>query len=348
MIKLGIAGLGKMGKLHYKNAMINDDVDIVAVSDMRKSNLKIIENNGVKKYSDYKDMVNTENLDAIIISLPNFLKKESILLSAENDFAIFVDKPLARNFTEAEEILSKIRKNGTQITVGVNYRYFKSMQKVKDAVDNGYIGEVVLTSSELVMDGPFSHPLIPTPVADWWLDKELSGGGVLLDLGYHLLDLLLWVLGDLEVEYSALKYRYNLSIEDAATLVLSSRNGVRSSLNVGWFSKMLFPNFNFRVNMHGTVGYISTDHYAPKNMYVHAVKEGMKNFLRRITARRIDYLSYTYYYSSFVDVLNDFIDNVKKGTNSPVDLIDQLSVMKILDDAYKMNGVTKTDQGNTE
>jgi predicted dehydrogenase len=340
LINVGIAGLGKMGKLHYMNAIRNDDVNVVAVADLRKSNLSVVEKSKIKKYVDYKEMIEKENLDAIILSLPNFLKKEGILNCAEKDLAIFVDKPLCRNFKEADEVVREISEKNLELMVGVNYRYFDCVEKVKHIVEEGNIGDVVLGTSELIMDGPFSHPLVPAPVAEWWFDKERSGGGALLDLGYHLLDLLQWFFGGLEVEFSALKYRYNLDIEDAATVVLKSREGVRCTLNVGWFSKMLFPNFNFRLNFHGTVGYVSTDDYTPSNLYIHAMKEGLKNFFKRLMFQKPDYLSYTYYYSSFTRILSQFFDSVENGFESPVNLDDQLSILKCIDDVYNKGGVS--------
>jgi len=63
------------------------------------------------------------------------------------------------------------------------------VQNVKKMFDEGRVGDVVLATSELIMDGPFSHPLVPKPVPEWWFDKEKTGGGALLDLGYHLVDL---------------------------------------------------------------------------------------------------------------------------------------------------------------
>ncbi len=334
MINLGIAGLGKMGKLHFQNSIRNKKIKLVAIADLKKSNLRIADNAKINKYTDYKTMIESEKLDAIIISLPNFLKKEGIFYSSENNLSILVDKPLCRNLSEAQEIIKTVRKKHIQLTVGVNYRYFKNVKKVRKIIENGNIGDVVIANSELIMDGPFSHPIVPAPVADWWFNKELSGGGVLMDLGYHLIDLLTWTLGKMEVEYSKFMYRYNLPVEDAATLVLKTKSGIRCTVNVGWFSKMIFPNFNFRINFHGTVGYTSTDHFAPRNMYVNAMKAGMKNIVRKISGRSPEILSYTYYYASFYEILDEFISSLLSDKENPIPLEDQLHVLKILDAAY--------------
>jgi len=317
------------------------EVKVVAVADKNKGNRKDAEKYHVETYDDYTKLVDSEELDAVIISLPNFLKRESIFYASEKDFAIFVDKPLARNLAEAQEIVRKVRAENIRLMVGVNYRYFDSVQKVKEILDEGRVGDVVIATSELIMDGPFSHPLVPKPVPGWWFDKEKAGGGALLDLGYHLIDVFNWMFGDLEMEFSTLDYRFGLPIEDGATVVLRSlKTGVRFIVNAGWFSKMIFPNFNFRINLHGTVGYVSTDQFAPRNLYFHAIKEGALNLLRRAVRRKIRYLSYTYYYASFAEVLEQFLESIRNDVQFPVLLEEQLAVMKTIDNIYRLNGVS--------
>ncbi len=328
-------GLGRMGKLHFLNALHMNDVKVVAVADKNKRNRKVAEEHHVKAYDDYEQLVDSKELDAVIISLPNFLKRESIFYAAEKGLDIFVDKPLARNLSEAQEIVRKVNAENVRLMVGVNYRYFDSVQKVKKILDEGRVGDVVIATSELIMDGPFSHPLVPKPVPEWWFDKEKAGGGALLDLGYHLIDIFNWMFGDLEIEFSTLGYRFGLPIEDSATVVMkSTKNGVSGIVNAGWFSKMIFPNFNFRINLNGTVGYVSTDHFAPRNLYLHAIKEASLNLFRRAAGKRVHYLSYTYYYASFFKVLNQFFEAIREDTSISVSLESQLEVIKAIETVY--------------
>jgi predicted dehydrogenase len=324
-----------MGKLHLLNALRINDVNVVAAADKSGKNRKTAEKYHVKTYDDYSKLLDAEKLDAVIISLPNFLKKEGVFHAAENGLNIFLDKPLSRDFAEAQEIVQKVQKEKVVLMVGVNYRYFDCVQKLKNVLDEGRVGDVVIATSELVLNGPFSHPLVPTPVADWWLSKEMAGGGALLDLGYHLIDILLWMFGDLHVAYSSLGHRLNLPVEDAGTVVLKSENTAATYvLNVGWFSKSIFPAFNFRINVHGTGGYDSTERYTPRDMRVHAIKEGSLNLLRKLSRRRLHYLSYTYFYSSFYTILELFFETVRQGVEPPISLGSQLDVMRIIDSIY--------------
>ena len=340
MLRVGVIGLGRMGKLNLMNALRMKEVNVVAVADKSETKLKSVKKYRVKTYDDYCKLIDAEKLDAVIVSLPNFLKKESVIYASEKGLDIFIDKPLCRNLAEAQEIVRKVEKENIRLMVGANYRYFDSVQKLKNNLEDGKVGDVVVATSELIMNGPFSHPLVPIPVPDWWLNKEESGGGALLDLGYHLIDLLNWMFGDLHMTYSSLGYRFNLPLEDTATVVLESgKASTKCVVNVGWFSKMIFPDFNFRVNVHGTVGYDSTDLYAPNNLRIHAVKEAALNFFRKMLRRKVQYLSYTYYYSSFYRVLELFFEKMKEGADSPISLEEQMEVVRIIDGIYRHNGV---------
>ncbi len=340
MLKVGVIGIGHMGKLHLLNALRINGINIVAVADKSERNRNSAERYHVKTYDDYSKLIDAEELDAVIISLPNFLKKESVFCAAENKLDIFLDKPLSRNFAEAQEIVQKVKKENVRLMVGANYRYFDCVQKLKNNLDDGRIGDVAIATSELILNGPISHSLVPTPIPEWWFDKKMSGGGALLDLGYHLIDLLSWMFGDLQVTHSNLGYGLNLPVEDKSTVVLESKNKSTTCIvNVGWFAKSIFPDFNFRINLHGTAGYDSTEHYVPRNLRVYAVKEGALNFFRKVLRKKMHYLSYTYYYYSFYRILDLFFESLKQGTELPISPEEELGVIRTIDSVYKQNGV---------
>ncbi len=337
--RIGFVGLGHMGQLHMQNALRIDGVKVVAAADKDKKSRAYAERFHVKTYDDYTKLIDSEQLDAVVVSLPNFLKKDGVFYAAEKGLDIFLDKPVSRGLAEAEAIIQKAQTSGVRLMVGVNYRYFPCVQRLKTKLDSGELGDTVIATSELVLNGPISHGAVPVPVPEWWLNKDLAGGGALLDLGYHLVDLLTWMLGDFDVSFSSLGHKLNLPVEDAGTVVLKSKTCDLSCIvNVGWFSKSIFPDFNFRLNLHGTVGFDSTDHYIPLNARMNAVKEGVKNLARRLVFQKPSYLTYTYYYSSFYTIMNLFFDSLRTGSDFPISLQQQLDVIRIIDSAYKLNG----------
>jgi len=338
MIKVGIIGLGHMGLLHLRNSRFIEGIKVVAAADKSKKALTEAKGYGVRNlFKDYKDLLEVPDLNAVIISLPNFLHMKSIVEAAEKGLHIFVEKPLARNTPECEVIKRVVQRNTVKLVVGHNYRYFNHVQKLKNEFDKGTIGDVEIANLEHFVNGPFAHPLEPVPVHDWWLNPELSGGGVLLDQGYHMIDLFRWFFPEPELLYARLGYRYSLDLEDSAIIMLKSkRTSTIGIISVGWFQKMVFPQFNFRINLHGTARFLSTDHFAPKNLYFHAGKEALKNILFKMMGRKINPLSYTYYYSSYFKELQHFFESIKGGANpnSLVTVDDGFETIGVIEEAY--------------
>jgi len=349
LLKVGIIGLGHMGLLHFRNTRFIENIKVIAVADKSKKGLLEAKKRGVSNlYTDYKKLLKLADLDAVIICLPNFLHEESIILAAEKGLHVFVEKPLAINVSQCENIKRSVQKNGINLAVGHNYRYFSHVQKLKAEANNGTIGEVEIATMEHFVNGPFAHPREPVPINEWWLNAKLSGGGVLLDQGYHLLDLFRWFFPDPEVIFAHLGYRYGLDVEDSATVVLRSKSDSTVGIvTVGWFQKMVFPQFNFRINLHGTTRYLSTDHFAPKNLYFHAAKEGIKNVLLKMFRRKIDPLSYTYYYSSYFHELYDFFESVISDSKPQVTVDDALEVIRLIQDAYNFANKHPENKKNT-
>jgi predicted dehydrogenase len=323
-----------MGKTHLFNLLKNKNVDLIGIADQSKNNRTFAEKLGIKKiFSDYHDLFKEPDLDAVIISLPNFLKKESVEVAAENSINVLLDKPLARNYTEALEIERIVEKKKIKLMLATNFRYHPHVKKMKEILDNGVIGECKIATLEYINHGPFSHPLNPKPVPEWWFNKDQTGGGALLDLGWHTIDLFNWFFGDSQVEAVKIEKNFNLDVEDSASILLKSKNGVIGVMNVGWFSHIVFPKVDFRIISHGTMGYCNTDELKP-NLYINAIKEGIINLKRRIFLQPINVLTYSYYFSSFNEILKDFLHCLENDIEFPVTLDQQMRVQKIIEDSY--------------
>ena len=186
-----------------------------------------------------------------------------------------------------------------------------------------------------MINGPFSHPAVPKPVPEWWFDPQKTGGGVVHDLGYHLFDFFRYFIGEADVIYSYLDHKLNFEMEDGAIVILKSINSeAKGIINIGWYQKTIFPSFNFRLILHGDSGYLSTEKYIPKNLYVHAVKTGILNFLKKISMRKIVPLSYTYYYASYYKELYEFFSCIKDDTEPSINAYDGLQTVKLIKEVY--------------
>jgi len=243
---------------------------------------------------------------------------------------------MANTAEECREIVKLVEKHCRKFMVGHCVRFIPAVEKMKDSMDKGLIGNLEVATMEEVINGPFAHPRNPAPVSDWWFDPKKSGGGVLLDVGYHMIDLFRFFAGDSEVVFSSLDHKFSLSVEDGAIVILrSSDSSAKGIINVGWYQQTVFPKYNFRVILHGNAGYMSSDALVPRSLYLQAVKEGTKNFLRRISMRKIHPLSYTYYYESFYKELRHFFDCLKNDTEPSISAYDGLETVKLVEEAYQ-------------
>jgi predicted dehydrogenase len=279
---LGIIGLGYMGTLHLKHSLKLLRADHIAVADLSRRALTRARQAGVKKsYTDYERLLRDPSIDAVIIALPTHLHLRSAVQAAEAKKHILLEKPIATNVEEATKIISAARRNSVKLMVGYHLRFNEIFSKQRQLIRNGTLGDVEVASSVFVSSGPFRHRdegQIPVPVPDWWFKKDLTGGGVLMDLGVHLINLLRWYFGEITNIRSHLRHRFNLDFEDGAICLVKFASGTTGVINVGWFSQ----EYRLNVELCGTGGYSNslTLNATPNilSARVHAFATGLAKF----------------------------------------------------------------------
>jgi UDP-N-acetylglucosamine 3-dehydrogenase len=251
-VNLGLVGLGYIGKVHLRHSLALSNAKLVAVADVSKKSLQRARKMGVKStYSDYEQLASNSEVDAVVIALPTHLHKNCALCFAEEGKDIFLEKPLATNPKEGKEILSASDKHGVALMVGYHYRFNPAFRSLKEQLRNGKLGEIQVATATFIGSGPFTHRAegyAPMPVPPWWFDKELTGGGALIDLGSHAINLLRWYLGEIAEIGSYLGHRFNLEPEDYANCVAKFESGPTAFINLGWFSR----GYKVRVELFGT------------------------------------------------------------------------------------------------
>lgn len=339
MVNVAVIGLGRQGMLHLVNASRIEGVHVVSAADASKKSLKKAESLGVKNlYEDYNELLNhSSNIDAVIISLPNFLHFKSIQSSLEAGLNVFAEKPMATTVEECRQIVNMVQKSGRKFMMGHVMRFTEALEKMKQNLDMGMLGNLEVVTLEEIINGPFAHPRNPAPVSDWWFDPKMSGGGALIDIGYHMIDLFRFFSGEGKVVFSSLDHKFSLPVEDGAILVLqSSKSSSKGIVNVGWYQQTTFPRYNFRAILHGAAGYLSSEDLMPRNLYRHAGKVGVKNILRRAVGKKIRPLYYTYHYESFYKELVSFFACIHNDTEPSVTAVDGLKTIELIQEAYQL------------
>ena len=263
--------MGYIGKTHLRNCLNLKSARLVAVSDISKKKLNSAKKMGVKKtFTDYQQLLKDSRVDAVIIALPTHLHGRCSKQAAEAGKDVFLEKPLAPNTAEGKEIVSVIEKNGARLMVGYDLRFNPLFLNLKERIQSGVLGEVQVAYATKIGAGPFfqrAEGSIPRPVPTWWFDKKLTGGGALIDLGSHLINLLRWYFGEITDIKSYLGYRFDLEVEDQATCIAKFTSGTAAVVNVGWFS----IESQLKVELLGTVKHAFVAHN-PQNRIITALQ----------------------------------------------------------------------------
>lgn len=270
-VGLGIIGLGYVGKIHLKHSLKMPNINLIAVSDLSKKALNEVKNSGIKKtFTSYEQLLKESDINAVIIALPTQLHLQCAKHAAEAGKHIFLEKPIARNLEEAKEIVAIAQKNSVKLMMGYPLRFNKSFRELKTRMENGTLGDVEVAYATFISSGPFFHRAeshIPLPVPEWWFNKDLTGGGALIDVGSHIIDLCRWYFGEITSIKSHLGYRFNLGFEDSAICFTKFESGTTAVITAGWF----LQGYQLKIEFFGTVDHAFAQH-RPRNRLLAATQ----------------------------------------------------------------------------
>jgi len=324
IINVGVIGLGRLGQVHAQAYRSLKNVNLYSICDISDRRLsRTAKKYRVKKtYHDYREMLENSKIDAVSLCLPNYLYHPTAIAAAEMGKHIFVEKPLARNSREAEEILKVVKKNNVKCAVGFSLRFDYRFRALKQILLNGSIGKVKSASAGM-FGSPF-HGLVPK----WLFDREKIGGGVLIDLGCHMIDLMRWYFGNPSSIFASLKYLSDLDMEDQATIILDF-NGTNAIIQTGWFT---FGEFFHRVELHGTERIASSFDFADKELQM------TRKLLKASVGKVIENFGNLSYYSGDPRIfreLDHFTKCLRENRDTFTSGKDALASLKIIEAAYE-------------
>lgn len=197
-LRYGLIGAGNNAeRKHLSNYSALSDVEITAICDVNLDRAKkLADKYGIKNiYSDYKEMLNKEKLDLVSVCTPNFLHAEMSIFALLSGANVHCEKPLAINSLQAKKILEARDKSGKKVMIGLNNRFTKEVVFLKKFIDKECLGEIYHAKA-----GWKRRSGIPGR-GTWFTNSRLSGGGVMIDLGVHYLDLALYLMGNPEPKH---------------------------------------------------------------------------------------------------------------------------------------------------
>ena len=219
-LRIGIAGYGVVGNRRRFYIDRHPNMQTVGVSDIIFNESGKFDD-GVDFYNDY-NLLFKNNLDVLFVSLPTYLAAEATIKGLENGCHVFCEKPPAKNIIELNKVIEIEKKYpDLKLKYGFNHRYHSSVKEAKSIIDSNKYGNV---HSIRAMYGKSS--IIPFS-GGWRSEKELAGGGILMDQGIHMCDLIRLFSGDYDEIHSFISNDYwGHDVEDNAfALMRNSKRG---------------------------------------------------------------------------------------------------------------------------
>lgn len=265
IVTFGIIGCGWIAEnAHIVSMQKNRNIKIEAVYDTSQQRVQELcdKYNIPKGYVDLDDFWNS-GIQAVVIATPNYTHVEYALSAIEHGIHVLCEKPVALHAKEIQLVLEKARKKGVLFVPGFVNRWRLDICKAKELIQEGKIGKVTHVSA-----GWLRKCGIPRP-GTWFTNKQLSGGGVLVDLGSHVFDLVLCFLGkNTPISYEMLRSNCNpekikrgaaswflsccdaselIDVEDAIVADVKMENGVSLSVKLCWMADIEADATYFRI-----------------------------------------------------------------------------------------------------
>ena len=254
MIRTGIIGLGKMGISHCAILGAHPEVDLVAVCD---SSALVIA--GFKKYSrfecfnDHKKMVDSMNLDALVIATPTKFHDEMVSYGLNKNLHVFCEKPFSLNPKEGRRLSDLARKQNLVNQVGYHNRFIGTFIELKKILQQNIIGELYHFFGESY------GPVVLKEKGSTWRAEKGQGGGCLYDYASHTIDLINFLLAKpVRVGGTQLKSIFSKDVEDAVYSTLILETGLSGQLSVNW-SDETYRKMTTQITLLGKKGKIISD-----------------------------------------------------------------------------------------
>jgi UDP-N-acetyl-2-amino-2-deoxyglucuronate dehydrogenase len=249
-IRTALIGCGKVGGIHARVLSTLDESEFAAVCDSDRSRAESFAAEfKTKAYSSVREMIRSENIQAVCICTPHPLHAAAAIEAAECNAHVLVEKPLASNLRDCDLMIQAARRQNVQLGVVSQRRFFEPVQRMKAAIDSGKIGRPVLGTILMLSWRDLAYYR-----SDPWRGKwATEGGGVLVNQAPHLLDILQWLMGPVDeiTGYWANLNHPGIEVEDSAVASIRFQNGALGSIVASLSQK---PGIYTKIHIHGSNG----------------------------------------------------------------------------------------------
>lgn len=263
MLSVVIVGAGRVGGIRAGVLRRSEHSLLVAVADTDHSRAeKVAEGTNAIVSSDWMSVVPRGDVDAVVVCTPTKYHAEVTIAALQAGKHVLCEKPLGRNVVEARRMLDAARVSGRVFKTGFNYRHMSHVRKAKELLEAGALGDLHFLRCR------YGHGGRPGYEKEWCTDAELSGGGVLLEQGIHIFDLVRHLLGEpSQILAQTRRFYWNFpSVEDNGFCMLQMTDGQLAQVHVSWTQ---WVNL-FEFEIFGYDGYLRLEgrdgHYGPQRL----------------------------------------------------------------------------------
>ena len=275
-LRIGIIGTGGIAGSHIASYKKQPDVEVVAGADLIPGKAeKFFKDNGVeaKAFTDYKEMIDTMNLDAVSVCTYNRTHAECTIYALEHGLPVLLEKPMTVTLDEAIAIREAEKKSGKIVSVGFQPRFDANMQMIKKIVQTGELGRVYY-----VQTGGGRRHGIPVSWSETFIENDKAGLGALGDIGCYSIDLVMNALGNpkpLTVTGTATDYfgttpeayaqvgkpecAKKFSVDDFASAYIRLEGGIILDFRIAWYMHLDTPGDTIIMGTKGSLRIPSTD-----------------------------------------------------------------------------------------
>jgi predicted dehydrogenase len=353
-IKVGVIGAGGIAQFgHIPSYQAINDVEVSAISDPNKEKLKYVQSKFCieKAYTDYEELLKMKSLDAVSICTPNYLHAQIALSALKSGKNVLCEKPFAINSDEAEAVVNEAKKSGKLLLENFSLRYDLTHRIIQRYIQEGKLGRLYYAKcSYLRRKG---HP----GMGGWFTSRKQSGGGALIDIGVHMLDLALCSLGHPKpISVTASVYDYliprasdggwppgdtrlgdkfdkKVDIEDLATAFIKFDNGSTLLLEAGWAG---YSEVGVKGSLFGTKAGIELvksvggiDENRPIKFTIYEEHNGQLYEINPVTPN-----TYTYWVDTFPFFIKHFVACIRGEEEPCITMEEILLAQKIVDAIY--------------
>lgn len=258
----GIIGCGVIAPFHAKGIQNARGARLVAVADIISEKARQFaqeysagengagEHGAVAWYKDYQDLLKRDDIQVICICTPSGMHADMAVDAAQAGKHVLSEKPMAITLPQLDRMIAACRKAGVKLGTIFQRRTYESSRQVKQAIEQGKLGKLVLGDAYL----KYYRTQEYYNSAGWRGTWELDGGGALMNQGVHGIDLIQWLMGDVESVYArSAALAHDIEVEDTAVAVLQYKNG---AFGVIEGTTSVYPGLETRLEIHGEKGTI--------------------------------------------------------------------------------------------